>query len=113
MYTQEELQSLYGTAESQAIEEHKYFLGTELHFDPGLDLAVESWERYHAAQWRAERMRRDAEEQVRVIEAYRLLLCERYRREVDFAEAAHEWVERFGAEWRRRREAEAAVHAMS
>jgi len=113
MRTHEELQHEYDAAESQAIEEHKYFLGVERHQDPGLDAAVESWERHYASRWRSERMRRDAEEQVRAIEAYRRSMSERHRREVSFAEAAHEWVERFGEEWRRRRDVDAAEHPLN
>jgi len=106
MQTYEELLGCYGVVESHAIEEHKYFLGMELHRDPGLDFAVASWERHYAIRWRQEQMRRDAEAQIRAIQAFQATLSHRYGRPVDFNEAAREWVHRYGAEWRRRRELE-------
>lgn len=112
MHTHEELLGCYGLVETQAIEEHKYFLGMELHCDPGVDVAVASWERHHALRWRQERMRRDAEEQVRAIEAFRGTLAHRYGRPVEFAEAAREWVHRYGAEWRRQRDSMPAAQQL-
>jgi hypothetical protein len=100
----DDLHERYGLPECRAIEEHKYFLGTELHRDPGLKLAIESWEKQYAVGWRSEKMRRDAEEQVRAIESYRQELNMRWHREVSFKEAAREWVERWSEEWRRHRE---------
>jgi hypothetical protein len=95
----------YGAPERRAIEEHKYYLGIELHCDPGLRQAIESWERHHAQSWRSWRMRRDAEDQVAAIETYRGELCFAWGREVDFNEAAHEWIKHWGVQWRRQRDA--------
>lgn len=100
----DEFANRYGLTERRAIEEHKYLLGTRLKRDPGLELAVETWERQYAVRWRRDMMRRDAEAQVHAIESFRVELCERRCREVSFDEAAHEWVTRWSAEWRRHRE---------
>lgn len=109
--TIEHLREVYSPKEWKAIEEHKYFLGMEMHFDPGFERAVESWERFHAYGWRARKMREDAEAQIQAIENYRLELCKSTGRNVPFNEAAREWIDRFGAEWRRQRELGAAADA--
>lgn len=106
----DDLHERYGLPECKAIEEHKYLLGTRLKRDPGLRLAIESWERKYAARWRNAKMRRDAEDQVRAIESYRETLCNRWHRNVTFDEAAREWVERLSVEWRRHRELDPQAH---
>lgn len=90
----------YWPSERRALLEHKYFLGLERGYDPPLEEAIESWERRYARQWRTEKMRRDAEAQLREIEAYRQRLIGELGRLVDFAEAARCWIRECEAQWR-------------
>jgi hypothetical protein len=96
----------YGPAERRALSDHRYFLGIELGHSPTLEEAMESWERNHAKQWRARKMRLDAEAQVREIEAFRQELVVYEGHHVDFKAAARAWVDLWGDDWRRHREAE-------
>jgi hypothetical protein len=103
----------YSPAERKAIIDHKYLLGIDMHCDPGLGKAVESWERNYALQWRSQQMRHDAEAQIAEIESYRHELMLRLGREVDFNEAARQWVDRWGEAWRRQRDEECREHERS
>jgi hypothetical protein len=101
----------YGPAEQRALSDHRYFLGIERGHCPTLEETKESWERYHAKQWRARKMRLDAEAQVREIEAFRRELIVYEGHHVEFNEAARAWVDLWGADWRRHREADIRVYA--
>lgn len=88
--------------------EHKYFLGIERGYDPPIEEVIASWEARFASDWRARKMRKDAEAQVREIEAYRQRLTTDRGAGVTFREAARLWVDRCECEWRRCWEANAA-----
>jgi len=88
-------------SEIRALMEHKYFLGIERGYDPPIEEVIVSWETRFARDWRAMKMRRDAEAQVREIEAFRDRLSADRGMPVTFREAAQVWVEEFECEWRR------------
>lgn len=92
----------YGPAEWHAIHVHKYFLGIDRGYDPSMEEAIQSWERQHANNWRARKMLRDAEAQIKEIEKHRLTLAAERGCSVSFNDAAHDWVDRFEREWRQR-----------
>jgi hypothetical protein len=98
----------YLPSEVRALMEHKYFLGIERGYDPPIEEVIASWEARFASDWRSRKMRRDAEVQVREIEAYRSRLAGERGEAVTFREAARLWVERCECEWRRCWESTAA-----
>lgn len=98
----------YLPSEVRALLEHKYFLGIERGYDPPIEEVIASWESRFATDWRAKKMRRDAEVQVREIESYRQLLATERGAAVTFREAARIWVDKCECEWRRCWEASTA-----
>lgn len=88
-------------SEIRAVMEHKYFLGIELGFDPPMEMVIASWESRFACDWRARKMRKDAEVQVREIEAYRAKLSTEKGTPVTFRDAARLWVDRCECDWRK------------
>ena len=88
-------------SERRAILVHKYFLGMERGCDPSIEEAVASWEARFANRWREAKLRHDAEVQLAEIESFRTELCTVRGREIDFAQAAKEWVENHEPAWRR------------
>jgi hypothetical protein len=98
-------------SERRAILVHKYYLGVERGYDPSIREAIESWEAYYASTWRETKLRHDAEVQLAEIESFRLQRCDELRREVDFAQAAKEWVENHEPAWRRNWEESACAGA--
>ena len=93
----------YDPSERDAILDHKYFLGIEMGFDPGLLCAIESWEAHHAAAWRRRRLASDWAAQCVEIERYRDELTRTGRREISLEDAARGWIASYAAQWRRRR----------
>ena len=90
----------YWPSERRAIIVHKYFLGVERGYGPTLEEAIASWEERHAHTWRCEKMRRDAEAQLALIERHREQLAREANRPVSFAEAARDWVQCHERAWR-------------
>jgi len=99
----------YLPSEVRALMEHKYFLGIERGYDPPLAEVIASWEARYASAWRCQKMRRDAEAQVREIEAFREKLATQRGCPITFRDAAKVWVEECESEWRRRWEASPAA----
>lgn len=58
----------YDLDERKAILVHKYYLGIEMHTDPGLQHAVESWEEHYASLWRRQHHLMDCKLQIAEIE---------------------------------------------
>ncbi len=98
------LLSGYRPQERQAILVHKYYLGIELGSDPGLERAIESWERRYACSWRRERHLADCQAQMQEIDEHRRQLSLRHDREVSWEHAARNWISRYAAKWRARPE---------
>jgi hypothetical protein len=98
----------YLPSEVRALMEHKYFLGIERGYDPPIEEVIVSWETRFARDWRARKMRRDAEAQVREIDAYRERLIAERGTSVTFREAAHAWVDECECQWRESWEASTA-----
>ena len=94
----------YGVSERRAILVHKYYLGTQLGYDPGLGQAVTSWESRVAGHWRRERQIADCQAQLSEIERHREMLIRQRRADISMEEAGRDWILRFAAEWRKRRE---------
>ncbi len=90
----------YPLSERRAILVHKYFLGLELKRDPGLALAIESWERRIAQGWHRRKMRLDAEKQLAEIEKHKYLLSRERGYDVGWEEAARDWIARYADAWR-------------
>ncbi len=90
----------YGLSERQAIIVHKYFLGIELDSDPGLMVAIDNWERYHAGRWRSEQHLDNCRAQMAEIELHRQELSRRRGRDVNWEAAAREWITAFAGKWR-------------
>ena len=90
----------YWPSERRAILTHKYFMGTALGRDPDLSDVIDDWETNHAHRWREEKIRRDAQAQIREIEAFRKEQSVERGYEVQFTDAAREWVERREEAWR-------------
>ena len=107
--TTEHLLAHYDLAERDAILDHKYFLGIEMGFDPGLLCAIESWEARHAADWRRQRLAADWAAQRTEIERYREQLARNGQRELTLEDAARNWIASHAAEWRRRHTDQASL----
>ena len=90
----------YRPSEIRALMEHKYYLGIERGYDPPLEEVIASWECFYAGDWRNRKMRRDAEVQVREIEAYREKMIAERGGPVTFREAAKAWIEQCECGWR-------------
>ncbi len=90
----------YRPSEYRAILVHKYYLGIERGYDPTFEEVVESWEASHADDWRSRKMRRDVEAQIKEIEAYRTKISKERAVDVDWKDAAKEWVNTREAKWR-------------
>ncbi|MFW6154429.1 MAG: hypothetical protein ACOC95_04345 [Planctomycetota bacterium] len=99
----------YDPAERDAIVDHKYFLGIEMGFDPGVLCAIESWEAHYAADWRRRRLVADWAAQRVEIERYREELARDGRGEITLEDAARGWIAAYAAEWRRRRSGRASL----
>jgi hypothetical protein len=95
----------YRPSEVRALMEHKYFLGIERGYDPSIEEVIASWEARYASDWRAKKMRHDAEVQVREIQDFQARLASERGQSVTFREAAQQWVEQCECEWRRNWEA--------
>ena len=89
----------------------KYYMGLERGYDPPLAEVIDVWERNYAPLWRAAKLQRDAQAQVREIEGLRRRLSEERGGTVDFKAAAREWVSRYEAGWRAAWENTAAAGA--
>jgi hypothetical protein len=96
--------TLLTPAELQAIEVHKYFLSIERRAEVPIEEAIADFARHHAAEWRRDKARRDAEDQLREIETLRAGRSVAEGREVSHAEAVMEWCACHAAEWRAARE---------
>ena len=94
----------YSERERQAILVHKYFLGIEMNCDPGLDQAIRSWEQRYRCQWLRRRHLADCREQMDQIEQHRQKLADRAGYEIPWEQAAHHWIGRHAAQWRRAHE---------
>lgn len=94
----------YRPSERRAIIVHKYFLGTELGYDPGLRAAVDSWESRFANRWRRQRQIADCQAQIREIQRHRQHLCDACGQGVDWDAAARDWISHFASHWRSLRE---------
>jgi len=92
----------YDPVERDAILDHKYFLGIEMGFDPGVLCAIESWEARYAAQWRRRRLASDWAAQCVEIERYRGELARNGHAEISLEDAARGWIASHADEWRRR-----------
>ncbi|NLF29286.1 MAG: hypothetical protein GX591_00195 [Planctomycetes bacterium] len=99
----------YDPVERGAILDHKYFLGIEMGFDPGLLCAIESWEARYAADWRRRRLAADWAAQWIEIERYRDELARSGHREITLEDAARGWIASYAADWRRRRTDQAST----
>lgn len=98
------LLAAYRLSERRAILVHKYFLGIDLGYDPGIEAAIASWESRFAEQWRRQRQLDDCQAQMEEIVDHRRRLSMICRREVSWEEAAHDWVHHHADQWRRQRE---------
>jgi hypothetical protein len=105
------LLSGYWPSECRAIMVCKYFMGLERGYDPPLPEVIDIWERDYAPRWRANKLQRDAQAQVREIEGLRQRLAAERGGDVDFKAAAREWVSRYEASWRAAWEDTAAAGA--
>jgi len=99
----------YDPGERFAILEHKYFLGIEMGFDPGVQCAVTSWEAGYAVQWRQERQQADCRAQMAEIEGHRRYLSRLGGREVSGETAARHWIAHYAAGWRAQRDRQILV----
>ncbi len=96
----------YRPSERRAILDHKYYLGIEWGFDPGLERALESWEGGVAELWRHQQQLADCRAQMEEIERHRHNLAQQAGQEIGWEQAAHEWIAHHAAEWRRWRESQ-------
>lgn len=94
----------YSPSERRAILVHKYFLGIELGYDPGVGCAITSWESRVANCWRRERQIADCTLQLTEMEQHQRQLCQKAGEEIPFDTAARDWIRNHAADWRRRRE---------
>ena len=99
----------YDPSERDAILDHKYFLGIEMGFDPGLICAIESWEAHYAAEWRRRRLVADWVAQCAEIERYRADLARKGHGEITLEDAARGWIASYAAAWRRQRTDQASI----
>ena len=90
----------YWPSEKRAILVHRFFLALERKHDVPLEEAVRSWEAGPAKQWRSEKMRRDAREQLREIERHKYHLSQKAGYDVGWERAAQDWVEKHAGDWR-------------
>ena len=94
----------YDLPEQYAILEHKYFLGIEMGFDPGLLVAIDSWESCHAACWRHQRYQADIQAQLAEIEQHRQWLADVNDCDVTWEAAARDWIVLHADRWRQNRQ---------
>ena len=90
----------YSFDERQAILVHKYYLGIEAGYDPGLSHAIASWESRFATDWRRRRHLDDCRQQMREIAAHRSGLIRQSGRDVSWEHAARDWIVRHASTWR-------------
>ncbi|MDA0578601.1 MAG: HPr family phosphocarrier protein [Verrucomicrobia bacterium] len=91
-------------AELQAIEDHKYFMSSQLGHEVTIDEAIDDFVRRYKADWQRERMRRDAYDQIAEIERHKYLRSQAEGRDIGRARAAEEWCSKYAGIWRRERE---------
>jgi hypothetical protein len=102
----------YLPSERRAILVHRYFLGIDCGYDPGLDGAIESWEVCGVGgEWRQRKMHIDRVAQMSEIERHRSNLAGRNGRDIAWDEAAWDWVKYHAERWRRDWEATPAAGA--
>lgn len=92
--------SRYLPSERRAILVHRYFLGIEQGADPGLAVAIQSWEAGVADDWRRKKMHLDRLAQMTEIDRHRSELSTARGRSVDWNEAVWDWVQHHAEEWR-------------
>lgn len=92
--------SRFAPSERRAILVHKYFMGTTLGYDPGLELAIADWEKHHARIWREAKMQSDVQEQLKEIEKHKYILSQRAGCDVGWEFAIRDWMGKFAHTWR-------------
>ena len=99
----------YDLPEQYAVLDHKYFLGIEMGFDPGLHCAIASWEAHHALCWRRQRHQADIQAQLAEIELHRQWLADINDCEVSWEAAARDWIGGHAEQWRESRRYQVCV----
>ena len=90
----------YPVVERKAIFVHKYYLGLEMHDDPGVERAVASWETCFAIGWRRQQHLEACQEQIAEIEIHRNELAQQTGTAIPWEMAARDWIARYAADWR-------------
>ena len=93
--------SRYWPSERRAILAHRFYLSIEGECTISIECAIQSWESGAGRDWRADKARRDGDEQMREIERHKYLLSQQAGHDVGWELAAKDWVARHAAEWRR------------
>ena len=93
----------FSEAEWKQIEKHKYYLSQRAGHDVGLEFAVRDWLNRCAAQWRQQRLEDDLKEQREEILKHKWIESEKAGTDLG-QQAIIEWIAKYGADWRRRRE---------
>ena len=90
----------YWPSEQRAMLVHRWYLSIELKRQATVEETVQSWEKGPSKPWRKQKMLRDAEEQIRLIEKHKYLMSERCGHDVGIETAALDWVRNHAAAWR-------------
>ncbi|MDD5555654.1 MAG: hypothetical protein PHN82_00215 [bacterium] len=89
--------------EMDAILTHKYLLSRQSGRDVGLEYAILDWDRHHAKEWRAARMREDVACQFQEMLRHKWIESEKAGRDIG-KEAFLDWIWHHAKEWRDLRE---------
>lgn len=90
-------------AEWKQIEEHKYYLSQRAGYDVGMEFAIRHWLEHCAAEWRKHRLKEELHEQREEILKHKWIESEKAGTDLG-QQAVIDWIARYGADWRRRRE---------
>jgi len=90
-------------AEWEQIEKHKYLLSEKAGRDVGLEFAVRHWLDHCAPQWRKQRLQDELNEQRQEILRHKWIESEKAGTDLG-QQAVIDWIVKYGADWRRRRE---------
>jgi hypothetical protein len=86
-------------AEQCAVVSHREVLCRDWGRSVPLDEARENWLRYHADDWRADRMRKMLAMQRDEINRYKWIESEKAQRDLG-REAVFDWINKYAAQWR-------------
>ena len=88
----------------RAIEDHKYYRSCEGRTEVDFLEAAEDFHRNYEEAWRAAKVRRDNDEQLKEMHRHLWTQSQKAGHDLGRAIAAAEWISKYAVEWRRHRE---------